>query len=418
MDFRKRNSQKYTPLSAFQPTASEENKGNIQRHNSDKTVGLSFEMAELLNSPPDLNKERKSLEQLQRFNKQVQKSGSSPNLMTQSGIQLQSPLPDTTFTIQLDDMKTKIYFPRSPYPQQVEFVKAMADAILTNSHALLESPTGTGKTLSVLSAGIGLLYHFQQSQLEAVPNGGVHKYLQNTAQQLLPLTPDALREALNSKQSQPQTPGMKHPKRIFYASRTHSQIIQLVAELKTLPYRPAAAVLASRDKLCVNSEVEGLPSSERPKKCEDLIKSSGCKYYSGYKNSHYITRQTLGDLSRSPMDIEQLYSYGKEHCVCPYFASKDLVPLSHIVFIPYTYITEEELLGTVGDYMDGSLIVFDEAHNASRSFEEGSSCSLDVAILGRAIDEIKAIQGEEFALGRGDRIEACTKITQHLQKMM
>ncbi len=43
--------------------------------------------------------------------------------------------------------------------------------------------------------------------------------------------------------------------RIFYCSRTHSQVKQMIATLKNTPYRPKMAVLGSRDKLCINEDL-------------------------------------------------------------------------------------------------------------------------------------------------------------------
>jgi len=43
---------------------------------------------------------------------------------------------------------------------------------------------------------------------------------------------------------------------IIYVSRTHSQLSQAISELKKTIYQPSIGVLASRDKLCVNSRLK------------------------------------------------------------------------------------------------------------------------------------------------------------------
>ena len=43
--------------------------------------------------------------------------------------------------------------------------------------------------------------------------------------------------------------------RIFYCSRTHSQVKQMIATLKNTPYRPRMAVLGSREKLCIHEDI-------------------------------------------------------------------------------------------------------------------------------------------------------------------
>jgi regulator of telomere elongation helicase 1 len=49
----------------------------------------------------------------------------------------------------------KIEFPFEPYHTQIEFMKLMSlETILKGNNALLESPTGTGKTLCMIAAAI------------------------------------------------------------------------------------------------------------------------------------------------------------------------------------------------------------------------------------------------------------------------
>lgn len=44
-----------------------------------------------------------------------------------------------------------IYFPFKPYPIQQKYIQKVIEALDTGANALLESPTGTGKTLCLLS---------------------------------------------------------------------------------------------------------------------------------------------------------------------------------------------------------------------------------------------------------------------------
>lgn len=51
----------------------------------------------------------------------------------------------------------EIYFPFKPYQCQIDFMAKVVKALNTGVNALLESPTGTGKTLSLLCASIAWL---------------------------------------------------------------------------------------------------------------------------------------------------------------------------------------------------------------------------------------------------------------------
>lgn len=44
--------------------------------------------------------------------------------------------------------------------------------------------------------------------------------------------------------------------RIYFSSRTHSQLAQVVSELKTTEYRPTMSILGSRQHYCIHPEGE------------------------------------------------------------------------------------------------------------------------------------------------------------------
>lgn len=63
---------------------------------------------------------------------------------------------DNSFKI--DDIT--LHFPFKPYDGQIKYMTAVVKSLESKTHAALESPTGTGKTLCLLTACLGWLYHY------------------------------------------------------------------------------------------------------------------------------------------------------------------------------------------------------------------------------------------------------------------
>lgn len=59
----------------------------------------------------------------------------------------------------------KVYFPFKPYSCQIEYMNRVMEALNEGKNALLESPTGTGKTLSLLCATLSWVRN--QREIEA-----------------------------------------------------------------------------------------------------------------------------------------------------------------------------------------------------------------------------------------------------------
>lgn len=93
-------------------------------------------------------------------------------------------------------------------------MREVVKALQSGKNAALESPTGTGKTLCLLTACLTWLHNY----------------------------------SVNVK------PGAKKIQ-IIYTSRTHSQLSQVKKELKKTPYRPKCVTIASRDHYCISREL-------------------------------------------------------------------------------------------------------------------------------------------------------------------
>ena len=57
----------------------------------------------------------------------------------------------------------EVYFPYDPYKPQVAYMTSVIKALNEGQNGLLQSPTGTGKTLSLLCATLAWLRHYYET---------------------------------------------------------------------------------------------------------------------------------------------------------------------------------------------------------------------------------------------------------------
>ena len=194
-------------------------------------------------------------------------------------------------------------FPFQPYECQKKFIGAMLKALQQKSHALLESPTGTGKTMCLLSAALawqttlraaltmdsrggispalkaslGVKY-FKREPMKGpsagdesgfyIPGIGKHTYADDEAGPWKSPTPPP----------PPPPPVQIHGEKnevpkIIYASRTHTQLAQVAKELKRSRYRPRMCVLSSREQLCLHPRISNLRGTAQANACRAACKS-------------------------------------------------------------------------------------------------------------------------------------------------
>merc|ERR1711953_1502537 len=71
---------------------------------------------------------------------------------------------------ELDVWGLKVRFPFDPYPSQVTYIQKCIEALKGGQNAILESPTGTGKTLCLLTAVLSFrqdLINEMKSQIQS-----------------------------------------------------------------------------------------------------------------------------------------------------------------------------------------------------------------------------------------------------------
>ncbi|KAI5070881.1 hypothetical protein GOP47_0013132 [Adiantum capillus-veneris] len=250
-----------------------------------------------------------------------------------------------------------VAFPFSAYDCQLVYMERVIQALQQGKNALLESPTGTGKTLCLLCATLA----WRESLEPSLPKGTEGSNLsQEIHKRRLPI--------------------------ILYSSRTHSQLQQVIRELKSTAYRPKMVVLGSREQMCIHSDVKQLRGRGQNQACRALCKSRACHHQNrvaGYLQSH-------PEMGEEPFDIEDLVNIGRTQGPCPYYLSRELHNSAEILFAPYNYLIEKENRKSLtGINWENTVLIFDEAHNLESICADAASFDLPASLLSACIMEAK-----------------------------
>ncbi len=345
----------------------------------------------------------------------------------------------------------EVDFPFQPYAQQKMYMERVIETLQLGENALLESPTGTGKTLALLCSTIA----WSQQHNKTVDNTGGFGHIDleyETSQLRQPQRPmiNNMHRSISANQYGEQS---SLPSKIIYTSRTHSQLTQVVKELKASSYRPKVSILGSRDQLCVHEKVSRETGIRQNHMCQQLVKGGGCRYYNGvdeYVKWHVdVNHDTSGNskkiiahrnsdgtvtthsnengdgtdsnvnsknsngnnmtatnsnsndkrnknsrLRKSNdkviRDIEELTKLGKEKDVCPYFLSRNgtVQKQADIFFMPYNYLVDPTVRSSLPDIdWQNSIVIIDEAHNLESVCTDSTSFELSAALISVCIKE-------------------------------
>lgn len=214
------------------------------------------------------------------------------------------------------------------------------------------------------------------------------------------------------------------PRKIFFCSRTHSQLSQFMNEIRRTPFGASipSVALGSRKQLCTNDTVRGLGSNSRiNEKCLDLIdqarksddnggEKKGAKSRRGGardgRNGVVVTRaparsacplfdkNSISRLSDEILyearDIESIADIAKDEQACGYYASRVSVRDAEFVALPYSMLLHRKTRESLGIRLKGNIVICDEAHNVIEAINEVHSVTLSLAELTQAHADLLA----------------------------
>ncbi|XP_070591400.1 Fanconi anemia group J protein isoform X2 [Erythrolamprus reginae] len=196
--------------------------------------------------------------------------------------------------------------------------------------------------------------------------------------------------AKNAAEAKKENGGKPPIPKIFFGTRTHKQIAQIVKELHRTGYSSVRmTILSSREYSCVHPKISR--GSSKNEKCAELLEGKegvSCSFYHG---AHRLTEHLSipsAERKRQAWDLEELVSLGKRFRSCAYFAARELMAYAEIVFCPYNYLLDAQIRQTMEIELKDQVLILDEAHNIEDCARESASYSVTEEQLKFAREEL------------------------------
>lgn len=256
--------------------------------------------------------------------------------------------------IKLGDIE--VFFPKEKiYPEQMQYIKELFEVVQGKGHCLIEMPTGTGKTIAILSFLVSYQVHLMSS------GAGVERIKQE---------------------------GLKRREGVFkivYCTRTTAELEKVLGELKELyqylrGYIPELQYtgigMSARRTLCANPAAKQEKTGRLVNAACRNIKLS-CEYFQGYLEDQTLPPgvYTLGELQDTAAQQKR----------CPYYLSRAVAPLADCVVYTYNYMIDPRINELISSGLGSNcVVVFDEAHNIDNACIESLSVEISRQVLDNA----------------------------------
>ncbi|MEW5936702.1 MAG: ATP-dependent DNA helicase [Candidatus Thermoplasmatota archaeon] len=268
-------------------------------------------------------------------------------------------------------------FPYEPRPNQAEIMALISRTLHKGGHAVIESGTGSGKTVCALAPSL--------------------EY------------------------------ALKHRKKVLYLTRTNAQQRQVIMEIRAIAKRRRVYGLGlqGRHNTCLmardDPKLQEGSSEELSKLCSEFKgramrgQEDGCRYF---KALCACSMDEIWEWAHTHLPTIEEFM---EHCtglgICPYEANKALVPRAVVVTAPYVYFFEPKILNALLEWMstpmEDLIVVVDEAHNLPEYGREVRSADLSLHTLGRAERETETYGDPELMSGT-----SCADLCRILQDLI
>ena len=248
----------------------------------------------------------------------------------------------------------EVFFPYdSVYDEQFEYMLELKRALDAPGHALLEMPTGTGKTVCLMS----LITSYQFAK----PEMGKFIYCTRTVPEMVKCV-EELKKVIGYRK---QCVGERGGKvlALCLSSRRNMCIHERVME--------------ESDREAVDAACRTMTASWVRKRAEEGHSPELCDFFEAYERDG-----TDAAIPDGIYSLEDLRDLGRERGWCPYFLARHVLKHANVLIYNYQYMLDPKVAGLVSSELEeNSVVVFDEAHNIDNVCIEAMSVKMSRPIL-------------------------------------
>ncbi|SCW04279.1 LAFE_0H10022g1_1 [Lachancea fermentati] len=278
----------------------------------------------------------------------------------------------------IDDLPVIFPYPKI-YPEQYQYMCDIKKTLDAGGNSILEMPSGTGKTVSLLSLTVAYQMYYSEHR------------------------------------------------KIIYCSRTMSEIEKALVELESLMDYRAKELgereqfrglgLTSRKNLCLHPKVrkerKGVVVDE---KCRRMTNGQAKRRLEEDKNANVELCDFHENLYSMEVEnyvpvgvysFEKLIKYCEERTMCPYFTVRRMISMCNIMIYSYHYLLDPKIAERVSrEVSKDAIVIFDEAHNIDNVCIESLSLDLTNDVLKRAakgataladkIEEVRQVDSQKL----------------------
>jgi DNA excision repair protein ERCC-2 len=333
--------------------------------------------------------------------------------------------------------------------EQFQYMRSLKQSLDAGGHCLLEMPTGTGKTVCLLSLitsyqfanpsvgklvyctrtvpemnsvveelGTVLSYRAEQLQLQRQEQGtqgtGQNTDMEDT---IANSSSSQQREDENTQSTsnqESQQPKQKKPRKIRGVLKRGRATMGPISTSKGAGGSGELALcLSSRRNMCINERVMGESDREAvDAACRSMTASwvvehakqnpsskiETCDYFDNFQEAGEATTMPSG-----VYDLEELKKWGQSRSWCPYYLARQAINHANVLVFNYQYMLDPKVAKMVSKELEAeSIVVFDEAHNIDSVCIEALSVKINergleqaTRSLGRLSSEVSRVKASD-----------------------